>query len=306
MDVHSYVAMGDSFTEGLDDLTPDGRVRGWADRVAERLALDHPGFEYANLAVRGKVLDQIVADQVPVAERLRPDLITFCAGGNDIIGFACDTDDLAARFDAALGRLVATGAEVLIFTGFDLRRMHPFIRRLRGRIAVYNESMRASAERHGCRCRRPLGDGRAGRPAGLGRRPPAPDAGRARARRAAGAGVPRRAGARRLARPRGRTTSPRRGCTARPRTCGGCATTSCRTSAGGCWARTPTTATCRSGPSSCRSDPAPAPAPPYATNGTFEQCHCSKVPVVRGGSVQRYRTGVKSRAPMCSGRRAGA
>lgn len=151
MDVHSYVAIGDSFTEGLDDLTPDGRVRGWADRVAERLALDHPGLEYANLAVRGKVLDQIVADQVPVAERLRPDLITFCAGGNDIIGFACDTDDLAARFDAALGRLVATGAEVLIFTGFDLRRMHPFIRRLRGRIAVYNESMRASAERHGCR-----------------------------------------------------------------------------------------------------------------------------------------------------------
>ncbi|MDQ4118902.1 MAG: SGNH/GDSL hydrolase family protein [Actinomycetota bacterium] len=147
----SYVAIGDSFTEGLDDLTPDGRVRGWADRVAERLALDHPGLEYANLAVRGKVLDQIVAEQVPVAERLRPDLITFCAGGNDIIGFACDTDDLAARFDAALGRLVATGAEVLIFTGFDLRRMHPFIRRLRGRIACYNESMRASAERHGCR-----------------------------------------------------------------------------------------------------------------------------------------------------------
>ena len=147
----SFVAIGDSFTEGLDDLTPDGRVRGWADRVAERFAAHDPGFEYANLAVRGKVLDQIVADQVPVAERLAPDLITFCAGGNDIIGFACDTDDLAARFDAALGRLVATGADVLIFTGFDLRRMHPFIRRLRSRIAVYNESMRASAERHGCR-----------------------------------------------------------------------------------------------------------------------------------------------------------
>lgn len=147
----SYVAIGDSFTEGLDDFTDDGRPRGWADRVAEELAERHPGFEYANLAVRGKVLDQIVAEQVPVAEEVRPELITFCAGGNDIIGFACDTDDLAARFDAALGRLVATGADVLIFTGFDLGRMHPFIRRLRGRIACFNELMRASAERHGCR-----------------------------------------------------------------------------------------------------------------------------------------------------------
>ena len=151
MEYHSYVAIGDSFTEGLDDLTPDGRVRGWADRVAERLAIDHPGLEYANLAVRGKVLDQIVADQVPIAERLAPDLVTFCAGGNDLIGFQCDTDDLAARFDAALAKLVATGAEVLIFTGFDLGKMHLLLRRLRGRVACYNELMRASAERHGCR-----------------------------------------------------------------------------------------------------------------------------------------------------------
>jgi lysophospholipase L1-like esterase len=99
---HTFVAIGDSFTEGLDDWRPDGTPRGWADRVAERLAVDEPGFRYANLAVRGKVLDQIVEDQIPVAERLRPDLVAFCAGGNDIIRFSCDTDDLARRFDAAL------------------------------------------------------------------------------------------------------------------------------------------------------------------------------------------------------------
>jgi len=145
----TFVAIGDSFTEGLDDWRPDGTPRGWADRVAERLALREPGFRYANLAVRGKVLDQIVADQIPVAERLRPDLVAFCAGGNDIIRFACDTDDLARRFDDALARITATGAHVLVFTGFDLGRMHPLIRRLRGRIACYNELMRASAERRG-------------------------------------------------------------------------------------------------------------------------------------------------------------
>ncbi|MHA6796863.1 SGNH/GDSL hydrolase family protein [Pseudonocardia bannensis] len=147
----SYVAIGDSFTEGLDDWRADGTPRGWADRLAERLAIGRPGFSYANLAVRGKLLDQVVEDQIPVAEALKPDLITFCAGGNDIIRFQCDTDELVARFDAALGRLVATGAEVLIFTGFDLGRMHLLLRRLRGRVACFNELMRASAERHGCR-----------------------------------------------------------------------------------------------------------------------------------------------------------
>jgi lysophospholipase L1-like esterase len=146
---NNFFAIGDSFTEGLDDLRPDGSPRGWADRVAEQLGARRPGFRYANLAVRGKMLDQIVADQIPVAERLRPDLVSFCAGGNDIIRFTCDTDELAERFDAALARVTATGATVMVFTGFDLGRMHPLIRRLRGRIACFNESMRASAERHG-------------------------------------------------------------------------------------------------------------------------------------------------------------
>ena len=141
-------------------------IRGQLHRRAGRLAtgrdparLGRPGrraagrgrarLRYANLAVRGKLLDQIVADQVPVAERLRPDLIAFAAGGNDIIRFACDTDDLARRFDEALGRVTATGAQVLVFTGFDVGRMHPLIRRLRGRVACYSELTRASAERHG-------------------------------------------------------------------------------------------------------------------------------------------------------------
>jgi lysophospholipase L1-like esterase len=146
---NTFVAIGDSFTEGLDDLRPDGTPRGWADRLAEQLSAGNPAFRYANLAVRGKLLDQIVDDQLPMAERLRPDLVAFCAGGNDIIRFSCDTDDLARRFDAALGRVTATGARVFVFTGFDLGRMHPLIRRLRGRVACYNELMRASAERHG-------------------------------------------------------------------------------------------------------------------------------------------------------------
>ena len=76
----SYVAMGDSFTEGLDDPYPGGgRYRGWADLVAARLAQDLPGFHYANLAVRGKLFIPIAAEQVPVGRELRPDLFSFAA-----------------------------------------------------------------------------------------------------------------------------------------------------------------------------------------------------------------------------------
>ena len=57
----TFVALGDSFTEGLeDDLGPDGRHLGWADRVAAALATHEGGLRYANLAVRGKVLDEVV------------------------------------------------------------------------------------------------------------------------------------------------------------------------------------------------------------------------------------------------------
>lgn len=70
-DILSYVAVGDSFTEGLDDPYPDsadfpqGRYRGWADRFAEHLARHVREVRYANLAVRGKLLRQILAEQLP-------------------------------------------------------------------------------------------------------------------------------------------------------------------------------------------------------------------------------------------------
>ena len=61
-----YVAIGDSFTEGIGDPEPasPGGHRGWADRVAEVLAAQVDDFAYANLAVRGRLIGQIVAEQV--------------------------------------------------------------------------------------------------------------------------------------------------------------------------------------------------------------------------------------------------
>lgn len=146
----SFVAVGDSFTEGLSDPGKDGTFRGWADRVAERLAAIEPGFRYANLAVRGKLLDQIVREQVPVAIDMKPDLISFCGGNNDLLRPGTDPDELAKTLLRAVRELRRTGAEVVLFTGVDVRDT-PIMRRLRGKFAIFYMHLRSIADLYGCR-----------------------------------------------------------------------------------------------------------------------------------------------------------
>ncbi|MGW2076920.1 SGNH/GDSL hydrolase family protein [Streptomyces sp. NPDC001939] len=149
--IRSYAAVGDSFTEGVGDPGPDGAFVGWADRLAVLLDDRTPehSFRYANLAVRGKLLDQIVEDQLPRAVELAPDLVTFAAGGNDIIRPGTDPDDVAERFEKAVARLTSAVGTVMVTTGFDTRDV-PVLKHLRGKIATYNGHVRAVADRYGC------------------------------------------------------------------------------------------------------------------------------------------------------------
>ncbi|WP_258571863.1 SGNH/GDSL hydrolase family protein [Actinomadura parmotrematis] len=143
-----YVAIGDSFTEGIGDAHPDGTPRGWADRAAEALAARTGGFAYANLAVRGKLLGQILERQLPEALALKPDLVTVSGGGNDLLRPGTDVDALAALMDAGVAELRAAGADVVLFTGIDPVNS-AVIRRTRGRVALFNEMLRAIAVRRG-------------------------------------------------------------------------------------------------------------------------------------------------------------
>jgi lysophospholipase L1-like esterase len=170
--IGSFVALGDSFTEGLNDPGPRGGYRGWADRFAELLAAGrlsgqdsavgrlsgHDSLSggtagsplcYANLAVRGKMLDEVIAQQLPAALSMAPDLVSIAAGGNDLLRPGADADALAAVFDDAVARLRAAGSQVLVLTGFDPRTF-PVIRWIRGKVAIYNMHLRGIADRHGC------------------------------------------------------------------------------------------------------------------------------------------------------------
>jgi lysophospholipase L1-like esterase len=149
MSYGSFVALGDSFTEGLDDPYPHGGYRGWADLLAGRLAAREAGFRYANLAVRGRVLGEIVAEQVAVAERLRPALVSIAGGGNDVLRGRWDPAETEALLHEALRRLARTGAQVLIFTGADVTTRMPGTWRLRPRIHLINAIIRRAAAAHG-------------------------------------------------------------------------------------------------------------------------------------------------------------
>src|SRR4029077_16616759 len=142
-----YVALGDSFTEGGGDphpTSPNG-LRGWADHVAVALTQHNPDLRYANLAVRGRRMDEILADQLQNALMLEPDLVMVYAGMNDLLLVRNDIDAMMARYADALKTLQQTGAHVLAFTAGDLGAV-PLFRRLRGRAAVYNELLRAIAD----------------------------------------------------------------------------------------------------------------------------------------------------------------
>lgn len=145
-----FVAVGDSFTEGVGDphLHYPNLVRGWADRLARQLGRDDPTWRYANLAVRSKFLDQVVADQLGPALALEPTHISFAAGGNDLLSLRTDLTSLAERYESALVRLVDSGAEVIVFTTFDpqaSRLLEPLVRRVRG----FNTVIRDLAATHG-------------------------------------------------------------------------------------------------------------------------------------------------------------
>lgn len=147
----SYAAIGDSFTEGVGDPGPDGTYVGWADRFAVLLddRMPEHTFRYANLAVRGRLLDQIVAEQVPRAKELAPDLVTFCAGGNDIIRPGSDPDAVAERYERAVADLTGSVGTVMITTGLDTRGV-PVLRHLRGKIATFTAHVRSIADRYDC------------------------------------------------------------------------------------------------------------------------------------------------------------
>ncbi|MFJ4966395.1 SGNH/GDSL hydrolase family protein [Streptomyces sp. NPDC088729] len=143
----SLVAVGDSFTEGMSDLLPDGTYRGWADVLASRLALRSPGFRYANLAVRGKLIGQIVDEQVGAAAALGADVVTLVGGLNDTLRPKCDMGMVKGRLEEAVERLAPSCKQLVLMRSPG--REGPVMRRFRPRMEELFALVDDLADRHG-------------------------------------------------------------------------------------------------------------------------------------------------------------
>jgi lysophospholipase L1-like esterase len=131
MVVMRIVSIGDSFTEGIGDELPDGTVRGWADLVATGLALDSGApVEYANLAVRGKLMVQIVREQLEPALALEPTILTLNGGGNDMLRPRADVERICSLTEHVINRCHTVGVRPLILSGGNPARNLPMGRRM--------------------------------------------------------------------------------------------------------------------------------------------------------------------------------
>lgn len=144
-----YVAIGDSTSEGLDDPDGAGGYRGWANRLAERIAAQQGGLLYANLALRGLLARQIRESQLERAAALRPDLATVVAGMNDLLRPSFDAREVGADVEIMQRTLIDGGATVLTFTLPDLTPIMPFGHRLAPNVRALNEELCAASERTG-------------------------------------------------------------------------------------------------------------------------------------------------------------
>ena len=113
-----YVAIGDSFTEGVGDELPDGTVRGWADLAAQGWA-DATGepVHYANLAIRGKLVQPIVAEQLEPALALKPTHLSFNGGGNDMLRPRTGIERIVDVFDHVVRRCDEEGVQLIVLSG---------------------------------------------------------------------------------------------------------------------------------------------------------------------------------------------
>ena len=148
-----FIACGDSFTEGMSDQIVDGQYRGWADRMADVMAQQNPEFTYANFAVRGKLIHEVAADQVPVALTYvtgSQTLFSFHAGANDVLRPKYKPEVALPLYTKTVRKIAASGATLVLFTVLERTdRKGKTADLWAARFSEFNRNVRAVAQEVG-------------------------------------------------------------------------------------------------------------------------------------------------------------
>jgi lysophospholipase L1-like esterase len=137
-----FVSIGDSFSEGVGDELPDGSVRGWADLTAQAWAASRgEPIQYANLAIRGKLVWPIVEEQLEPALALHPTHLSFNGGGNDMLRPRADIARIADAFSQVLRRCDEEGVTLVLLSGANPSAQLPFGRLVQRRGDLLSEAV---------------------------------------------------------------------------------------------------------------------------------------------------------------------
>jgi lysophospholipase L1-like esterase len=149
---HHYLAMGDSFTEGIGDSVDGFATLGAMDRIAAALRQTNPDLRYTNLAKRGSLVAEIREQQLAPALRLKPDFVSVVTGANDIMTGRFSATLWEEEFGILYETLAQTGAAVIAVNlpEFPVLQtlQEPLQARVKGNIARGNDIVQRLAAQY--------------------------------------------------------------------------------------------------------------------------------------------------------------
>ena len=147
-----FVALGDSFTEGVGDPVEGIPLRSAHDWLAEWMQAANPGLRYASLASRGLRAAEIRAQQLQRGLSLEPDFVSVIAGANDCLKGPFSAERLRAELNLMLGAFQSVGARLFTATlpNFTLRLElpDPLRERVKRNLQTTNDLIRDLARRY--------------------------------------------------------------------------------------------------------------------------------------------------------------
>ncbi|KMQ00268.1 lipase [Bacillus cereus] len=118
-----FVAIGDSFTEGIGDEVEGIALKSWVDYFVQLCVND---IEYANFAKRGLVTKEIRSQQLEKALAFKPDLVSLIAGANDVLKGRWNLQTYRNDMEFMIDKLSQTGADIMIANLPDFTVRLPF------------------------------------------------------------------------------------------------------------------------------------------------------------------------------------